>query len=55
MKIFNILINNCLKLKEKPNWIEKYLRRDMTKYGELSPVQYMKMFDASMKGPEEKK
>ena len=39
---------------EKPNWIEKYVRRDMTKYGELSPVQYMKMFDSSNKGADEK-
>ena len=39
---------------EKPNWIEKYQRRDMIKYGELSPVQYLKMFDPTNKGPDEK-
>ena len=40
---------------EKPNWIEKYERRDMIKYGELSLVQYLKMFDPSNKGPDEKR
>ena len=30
---------------EKPNWIEKYLRRDQTKLGEVCYTQYLKMFD----------
>jgi hypothetical protein len=29
---------------EKPNWIEKYLRRDMTEWNELCLPQYIKMY-----------
>ena len=34
---------------EKPNWIEKYLRRDMTKLSEICLPQYIKMFDPTNK------
>ena len=30
---------------EKPNWIEKYLRRDLSEWTELCFPQYLKMFD----------
>ena len=30
---------------EKPNWLDKYLRRDMTEWDELCYPQYIKMFD----------
>ena len=34
---------------EKPNWIEKYLRRDMNQLGGLCLPQYVKMFDPTSK------
>ena len=38
---------------EKPNWIEKYLRRYLSEWWELSLPQYIKMFDPSNKETEE--
>ena len=32
---------------EKPNWVDKYLRRDLSEWNELSLPQYIKMFDAT--------
>ena len=30
---------------EKPNWIDKYFRRDMTEWNQLCLPQYVKMYD----------
>ena len=38
---------------EKQNWIDKYLRRDMKKLGELCLTQFVKMYDSSSKPPKE--
>ena len=38
---------------EKPNWIEKYLRRDMSEWNELCLPQYIKMYDPTNKGEKE--
>jgi hypothetical protein len=38
---------------EKPNWIAKYLRRDMTEWAELCLPQYIKMYDPTNKGEKE--
>ena len=40
---------------EKPNWVDKYLRRDLSEWIELSLPQYVKMFDPTGKkhDPEE--
>ena len=34
---------------EKPNWVDKYLRRDMSDWDELCLPQYIKMFDPTNK------
>ena len=34
---------------EKPNWVDKYLRRDMSEWDELCLPQYIKMFDPTNK------
>ena len=36
---------------EKPNWLDKYLRRDMTKWKELCFTQFVKMYEATNRGP----
>ena len=38
---------------EKPNWIDKYLRRDLSEWEELSLPQYVKMFSPTNQGKEE--
>ena len=38
---------------EKPNWIEKYLRRDMHQLNELCLPQYINMFDPINKNKNE--
>merc|ERR1711954_556031 len=30
---------------EKPNWVDKYLRRDLSEWNEMCFPQYVKMFD----------
>ena len=34
---------------EKPNWIDKYLRRDLLEWNELCLPQYLKMYDPTSK------
>ena len=38
---------------EKPNWIDKYLRRDQSKLEEVCYTQYLKMFDPTNNAKEE--
>ena len=39
---------------EKPNWIDKYFRRDMSEWKELCLPQYVKMFDPISQNKTEK-
>merc|ERR1711954_322595 len=38
---------------EKPNWVDKYLRRNLSEWNELCLPQYVKMFDPIHKKEQE--